>query len=150
MVGANAYFNINPVRIVFVNFFKLYLEIEKTRFGERLDFEEELDEESLDVNVPNMILQPLYENAIKHGVYESTETVHIKLKTQKPDAAILISISNDYDPETIAPGGTGTGLNNVRRRLELYYGNRAWLKTLKDNRVFRAELYIPEKSDKQT
>jgi len=129
---------------------KLYLDIEKTRFGEKLEFADDLDDKSLDVEVPNMILQPLYENAIKHGVYESTETVNIKLRTQKLDAAISICISNDYDPETIAPGGTGTGLNNVRRRLELYYGNRAWLKTLKEGRVFRAELYIPEKSDNLT
>jgi LytS/YehU family sensor histidine kinase len=126
---------------------KLYLDIEKTRFGERLEFEEDLSEESLDVKVPNMILQPLYENAIKHGVYESTGTVNVKLSTRKLDAGISISISNDYDPETIAPGGTGTGLNNVSRRLELYYGTRAWLKTQKEERVFTAEIYIPEKSD---
>ena len=126
---------------------KLYLDIEKTRFGERLEFEEDLSDDSLDVKVPNMILQPLYENAIKHGVYESTGTVNVKLSTRKLDAAISISISNDYDPETIAPGGTGTGLSNVRRRLELYYGNRAWLKTQKEDRVFIAEIYIPEKSD---
>lgn len=129
---------------------KLYLDIEKTRFGEKLEFEEALGDESLDVKVPNMILQPLYENAIKHGVYESTETVNIKLKTRRLDAGVLISISNDYDPEAIAPGGTGTGLNNVRRRLELFYGKGAWLGTHKEGGLFKAEIFIPEQSDKRT
>ncbi len=126
---------------------RLYLDIEKIRFGERLEIEEDINEECLTVKVPNMILQPLYENAIKHGVYESPDTVNIKLMARRLDDAVTISISNDFDPETIPPGGTGTGLNNVRRRLELYYGNRAWLKTVKEAGVFTAELFIPEQTD---
>jgi len=126
---------------------RLYLDIEKIRFGERLELEEDISEECLAVKVPNMILQPLYENAIKHGVYESTDTVNIKLMARRIDDSVTISISNDFDPETIPPGGTGTGLDNVRRRLELYYGNRAWLKTVKEAGVFTAELLIPEKTD---
>ncbi|MBN1387133.1 MAG: histidine kinase [Bacteroidales bacterium] len=126
---------------------RLYLDIEKIRFGERLVLEEDVQEECLRVRVPNMILQPLYENAIKHGVYESAEAVSIKLIAKRVNGAISIIISNDFDPECIPAGGTGTGLNNVRRRLELYYGNRAWLKTKKEESVFTAELYIPEQAD---
>ena len=126
---------------------RLYLDIEKIRFGERLVLEENVQDECLVVRVPNMILQPLYENAIKHGVYESADVVKIKLSAKRVNGAITISISNDFDPESIPPGGTGTGLNNVRRRLELYYGNRAWLKTIKEDSVFTAELYIPEQAD---
>ena len=125
---------------------RLYLDIEKIRFGERLVLEENIGEDCLDFNIPNMILQPLYENAIKHGVYESTGTVGIKLNTRKENGGILITIVNDFDPESIPAGGTGTGLLNVRRRLELYYGNRAWLKTSKEDNIFTAGLYIPEKS----
>ncbi|HDZ41869.1 MAG TPA: histidine kinase [Bacteroidetes bacterium] len=126
---------------------RLYLDIEKIRFGERLEFREDVSDECLKVKVPNMILQPLYENAIKHGVYESPDKVRIKLTARRLNGAISISISNDFDPETIAHGGTGTGLNNVRRRLELYYGNRAWLKTVKEAGLFTAEIYIPEHTD---
>ena len=126
---------------------RLYLDIEKIRFGERLVLEENVQDECLVVRVPNMILQPLYENAIKHGVYESADVVNINLSAKRVNGAINISISNDFDPESIPPGGTGTGLNNVRRRLELYYGNRAWLKTIKEDSVFTAELYIPEQAD---
>ena len=126
---------------------RLYLDIEKIRFGERLVLEEDIQEECLSVRIPNMILQPLYENAIKHGVYESTDAVSIKLNAKRVNGAITITIRNDFDPESIPAGGTGTGLNNVRRRLELYYGNRAWLKTQKEDSVFTAELYIPEQAD---
>lgn len=126
---------------------RLYLDIEKVRFGERLVLEEDIGKDCLSSRIPNMILQPLYENAIKHGVYESTDTVSIKLSAKRVNAAIKISIVNDFDPESITPGGTGTGLKNIRRRLELYYGDRAWLRTDKKDRVFTAELYIPEQAD---
>ncbi|MEA1886453.1 MAG: histidine kinase [Bacteroidota bacterium] len=126
---------------------RLYLDIEKIRFGERLVLEEKVQKECLTVNIPNMILQPLYENAIKHGVYESSDAVNIKLNAKRINGAIIISISNDYDPESITSGGTGTGLKNVRRRLELYYGNKAWLKTTRDKGMFTAELFIPEQAD---
>ncbi len=57
---------------------RLYFEIEKVSFGDRLSTEENIEEKCLDVKIPVMLLQPLYENAIKHGVYESTERVSIK------------------------------------------------------------------------
>ena len=126
---------------------RLYLEIEKVRFGERLLLEEKFAKECLAVRIPNMILQPLYENAIKHGVYESTEAVSIKLEAKRVNGAIEISIINDFDPDSIPAGGTGTGLNNVRRRLELYYGHRASLQTQKGNNKFTAKLHIPEQAD---
>lgn len=126
---------------------RLYLDIEKVRFGERLILEENVSPECLKFPIPNMILQPLYENAIKHGVYESTDTVSIRLRAEAINGGMLISISNDYDPASIPAGGTGTGLNNVRRRLELYYGRRSWLKTKKDKSIFTAELFIPGKTE---
>lgn len=128
---------------------KLYLDIEKVRFGERLVFIEDVGDECRDVQVPNMILQPLYENAIKHGVYESTDRVRIKLAARRSSGSVSISISNDYDPENIAPGGTCTGLNNVRRRLELYYDKRGWLDITKEEGIFTAEITIPEQTGRE-
>lgn len=126
---------------------RLYLDIEKVRFGERLILEENVSPDCLDFRIPNMILQPLYENAIKHGVYESTGKVSIRLSAEALNDGILIGIRNDYDPASIPAGGTGTGLENIRRRLELYYGRRSWLKIKKDNSIFTAELFIPGKTD---
>ncbi len=126
---------------------RLYLDIEKIRFGEKLMLEEKVCDECMTVRIPNMILQPLYENAIKHGVYESTNKVNIRLSAERTNGAMRISIKNDFDPESIPAGGTGTGLLNVRRRLELYYGERAWLKTVKEGNIFVAELLIPEQAD---
>jgi sensor histidine kinase YesM len=126
---------------------RLYLEIEKVRFGDKLILKEQFDKTSLSVNVPNMILQPLYENAIKHGVYESIDKVIINLDVKRSNGGIRIKIANNYDPEAIPVRGTGTGLINVRRRLELYYGARGHLITEKENKRFIAELYIPEQTD---
>lgn len=126
---------------------RLYLDIEKVRFGEKLILKEDISDECLKHMVPNMILQPLYENAVKHGVYESVDKVYINLTTKQTDKGILIIISNNFDPDSIPAGGTGTGLPNVRRRLELFYGNRAWIKTVKRLKEFTAELFIPESID---
>lgn len=122
---------------------RLYMEIEKVRFGERLILEEKTEEQGLDVSVPNMILQPLYENAVKHGVYESVDRVVININITKNDAGTTIRIINDYDPDTAPARGTGTGLKNVQRRLDLYYNKEAWLGTKKENGKFTAELFIP-------
>jgi len=122
---------------------RLYLDIEKVRFGERLTLEEEVDPGCLNVKIPVMILQPLYENAIKHGVYESTEKVTITTSVTSTKEYIEISISNNFDPTAIAALGTGTGLSNVSRRLELLYGKKATLLTEKQNGIFMVKLFIP-------
>ncbi len=122
---------------------KLYLEIEKTRFGEKLVLEESIEEATLEAKVPNMILQPLYENAIKHGVYESVEKVVIVIKINMHGNGLIIRIINDFNPENVPVRGTGTGLQNVRRRIDLFYNKEAYLTTKKENSKFIAELYIP-------
>src|SRR5664280_149172 len=122
---------------------RLYLDIEKVRFGDRLSTEEHIEGMTLDAKIPTMLLQPLYENAVKHGVYESTESVRIITRAKIIEGYIEIIISNDYDPAPSAKRGTGTGLLNVTRRLELFYGNKASIKTLKENGIYSVTLYIP-------
>ena len=121
----------------------LYLDIEKVRFGEKLTTEENIEKECLDIKIPVLLLQPLYENAVKHGVYESTERVRIMTRAKIIDGFIEIIISNNYDPAPSLKRGTGTGLLNVSRRLELFYGNKASLKTSKENGIYSVTLYIP-------
>jgi two-component system, LytTR family, sensor kinase len=122
---------------------RLYLDIEKVRFGDRLSIEEKIDENCLEIKMPVMILQPLYENAVKHGVYESTECVRITTQAKIVDGYIKITIGNNYDEAPSSRKGTGTGLLNVARRLELFYGTRASVKALKENGLYTVTLYIP-------
>jgi sensor histidine kinase YesM len=122
---------------------RLYLDIEKVRFGSKLRFDEDIDQASLEVKIPNMILQPLYENAIKHGVYESIEEVIVTVVTKISRGRLAIVIENDFDPDNIPARGTGTGLRNVRRRLELFYNNDASLETRKIENRFVVEINLP-------
>jgi Histidine kinase len=122
---------------------RLYLDIEKVRFGDKLTTEETIDPVCLDFKIPVMLLQPLYENAVKHGVYESTESVRIITNAKFIEGYIEISISNNYDQTPTLKRGTGTGLMNVSRRLELFYGNKGSIKTLKENGIYTVTLYLP-------
>ena len=122
---------------------RLYFEIEKVRFGDRLSTEEDIQERCLEVKMPVMLLQPLYENAIKHGVYESTERVSIKTTISCNSEFVEIIISNNYDPSPSSVKGTGTGLINVSRRLDLVYGKRASIKAVKENGIYSVSLFIP-------
>jgi two-component system LytT family sensor kinase len=122
---------------------RLYLEIEKVRFGDKLTTEENIETNCLDFKLPVMLLQPLYENAVKHGVYESTETVRIITEIKILERYLVITIKNNYDTAPALRKGTGTGLLNVTRRLELFYGNKASMKTTKENNIYTVTLYIP-------
>jgi two-component system LytT family sensor kinase len=122
---------------------RLYLDIEKVRFGDKLVTEENIEGRCLGFMIPVMLLQPLYENAVKHGVYESTQSVSIITSAKVVENYIEIVISNNYDPTVSGKKGTGTGLQNVKRRLELFYGNKASIKTTKDDGIYTVTLYIP-------
>jgi two-component system LytT family sensor kinase len=126
-----------------LEYLRLYLDIEKVRFGDRLSIDESIDENCLEIKMPVMILQPLYENAVKHGVYESTESVRISTQAKTVDGYLNITISNNYDIAPSSKRGTGTGLLNVARRLELFYGNKASIKALKEKGIYTVTLYIP-------
>jgi two-component system, LytTR family, sensor kinase len=122
---------------------RLYFDIEKVRFGDKLSTEEDIQEKCLETKMPVMLLQPLYENAIKHGVYESTERVSIKTKISCNGEYVEILISNNYDSAPSSVKGTGTGLINVSRRLDLFYGKRASIKTIKEDGIYSVSLFIP-------
>lgn len=121
----------------------LYLDIEKVRFGNKLVSEATIRDDCYDVMLPVMLLQPIYENAIKHGVYESLETVKINTTAEILNGYLNISVSNNFDPESIPNKGTGTGLINVARRIELVYGKRGLINTKKENNLFTVNISIP-------
>jgi two-component system LytT family sensor kinase len=122
---------------------ELYLQIEKIRFGDKLVFEKEVSELCAEGLIPNMILQPLFENAVKHGVYESTEPITIKMVCRGEQAGMHIEISNNYDPDQVSRKGAGIGLKNVRNRLMLIYGRDDLVRVEKSGNLFSVQLFIP-------
>ncbi len=125
---------------------KLYLQIEKVRFGSKLNPVFDIDENCLKAEIPNMILQPLYENAIKYGVYEATEPVEIKTICKYNEEFLQIIISNPYDANVQSKKGEGIGLRNIRDRLQIIYGNPYLLKMDDDKKNFTVTLTIPQKT----
>lgn len=126
---------------------RLYLDIEKIRFGDKFDLIEKVDEKALNVEVPSMILQPLFENAIKYGVFESIEKVNIHLKVSSDDEYLKISVENSYETKTKKKKGEGIGLTNIKNRLELFYNQDNLLEINDNNNIFRVIIFIPLKND---
>lgn len=124
---------------------KLYLSIEKVRFGKKLNTEFEISDHCLNAEIPNMILQPLFENAIKYGVYETTEQVTIKTVSECKGNTLRVSIQNDYDTSTIKKKGEGIGLRNIRKRMEIIYNNPDLIKIIDHKTSFEVQLIIPQK-----
>jgi len=124
---------------------KLYLNIEKVRFGSKLNPIFDIGENCLNAQLPNMILQPLYENAIKYGVYEATEPVDVVTVARCNPNFLQIVISNSFDPGVQSKKGEGIGLRNIRDRLQIIYNNPHFLKMEVEKNVFTVTLTIPQK-----
>lgn len=121
---------------------KLYLDIEKIRFEDKFDYIEEINEDCKNVEIPSMILQPLFENAIKHAVYETMDKVLIKLTCKQIDGYLKISLENNFEGLSNKKGA-GVGLKNIRERLALIYNQDNLLEVKKDNGIFRVNIFIP-------
>lgn len=108
-----------------LDFLTRYLEIQRTRFGERLVIRHEIAPETLDARVPNLILQPLVENAIEHGIEPRARAGEIVLRSQLADGVLKIEVCDDG--QGLAPGTTpkdGIGLSNTRARLQQLHGDQ--------------------------
>lgn len=127
---------------------RLYLQIEEIRFGNNLQYRFETEKECCDHLVPNLILQPIFENAIKYGVYEASIPVEIRLEAQNKGDHMEIRIINDFDPESVPRKGEGVGLSNINNRLRLIYGNSRLLTAELGDNQFKVILIIPYKIDK--
>lgn len=127
-----------------MNNIHLYLQIEKVRFGDKLHPVFHIDDDSLGARLPNMILQPLYENAVKYGVYEATEPVELITRCRMKGKMLEISIMNNYDPAVLIKKGEGIGLRNIRDRLQLIYNNPLLMKVGDSGGKFEVVLAIPQ------
>ncbi|WP_255501595.1 sensor histidine kinase [Olivibacter sp. SDN3] len=124
---------------------KLYLEIEKVRFGHRLETTIDYPEDCEHCLLPAMILQPLVENAIKYGLYDTTGNVQITIRAKKEDNGLFIAIQNPFDKESNRPHkGTGFGLRGVQRRLFLLFGRTDLLQTQHTAHIFTSNIKIPQ------
>src|SRR6185503_3550062 len=102
-----------------------YLEIEQMRFQDRLTVDFNVENETLDAQIPNLILQPLVENAIRHGIAPLAEAGRILIKSRRENGFIELSISDNGAGFRDSAGvQNGIGLKNTRERLEKLYGER--------------------------
>jgi sensor histidine kinase YesM len=129
----------------------LYLDIEQVRFGDRLRVVQVIPGSCMRHKLPALILQPLYENAIKHGVYEQLETVEIRTEVKCREGLLEIFISNTYDPmQKSSVKGTGIGLKNVRSRLELMYGIPDLVTIERTRDMYRVKIVVPQTDDQDS
>lgn len=120
-----------------------FLAIEKVRFGDRLRMEENISEESRGCWIPPLLLQPLLENAVSHGIASMADGGLIRLDTRVGDGRLTVLVENDRDDEAPSRKRNGVGLKNVRSRLEARYGKNATLSTNASEDKFRASLSLP-------
>jgi hypothetical protein len=120
-----------------------YLEVERVRFGERLRVEEQVEAACAECLVPALLLQPLVENAVKHGIAGLIEGGSIRLSVSRDAAGVTILLENGFDPEMPPPRNIGLGLTHVRRRLQASYGDAASLDAGGVDGIYRVVLRFP-------
>jgi two-component system, LytTR family, sensor histidine kinase AlgZ len=120
-----------------------FLSIEQVRFGPRLQIERSIDETATGCSVPPLILQPLVENAVTHGIAGILEGGVIRLEAVRRDGRLAIVIENPRDMDVPAPKRRGLGLDNVRQRLAAVFGKAATMDTSAEGGRFRVELDLP-------
>lgn len=127
-----------------LHYLQLYLDIEKVRFGHRLNTAFFIAPETEDLLLPVLLLQPIVENAIKFGLYDTLDDITISVEARRVDGELLIEVRNPYHPETAAPKGTGFGLSSIERRLFLLFARHDLLSTDATDSVFTTRLRIPQ------
>lgn len=131
-----------------LQYLQLYLDIEKVRFGNRLATTIEIEEHTPAMKLPALLLQPIVENAIKFGLYDTVGETVIRLQTKQLDNLLVIEVSNPFDPETSSPKqGTGFGLKSVQRRLYLLFARTDLLGTAVKENIFITTVKIPQQSN---
>jgi hypothetical protein len=120
-----------------------YLDIEQVRFGERLRVERTVDPSVLSCPVPPLLLQPLVENAIKHGVQNVLEGGAVRLEVRREGALLVLTVENPLAADAPARPGEGVGLENVRRRLAASGAREAKLTAGRLDDRYRVKLELP-------
>jgi hypothetical protein len=122
---------------------RAYLELEQCRLASRLDVQIEVDDAALQVPIPALSIQPLVENAVKHGVALRIEPGYVRIKAECRNGELRISVENSASRRATEAPVTGVGLQNVRRRLEICYGAGAELRFSPGMEFTTVEIRIP-------
>jgi two-component system sensor histidine kinase AlgZ len=124
-----------------------YLAIEQVRFGDRMRVRWDIDPNANSARLPPLLLQPLVENAVKHGVEPSPETAKLRIRTERRGSMVLIEVINSLPPLRWAdeplPRGHGIALANVRDRLRLLHDMQAQFSAGMDQKHYRVRIAIP-------
>ena len=125
-----------------------FIAVEKIRFGARLNMQENVDPAALACSVPPLLLQPLVENAVVHGIANLIDGGWIRMEVKQMDVKdaggrIAVIVENQFDPEAPARHRNGVGLSNVRQRLETRYGNNASIDVKAEGESFRVAISLP-------
>ena len=119
-----------------------YLAIEQVRFGDRIRVQWSIDHLANSARLPPLILQPLVENAVKHGVEPSAQGADIKVSTERRGSRVIVKVSNTM-PVTQSVAGSGVALDNVRERLGLLHDLQAQFQCGIKSGVFQVRLELP-------
>ena len=120
-----------------------FLAIEKVRFGDRLRMEEKIEDDAKRCIIPALLLQPLLENAVSHGIASMADGGLIRLEARVQDGRLGIIVENDRDEEAPSRRRNGVGLKNVRSRLEARYGKEATFRADAEEDKFRVSMSLP-------
>jgi two-component system sensor histidine kinase AlgZ len=120
-----------------------YLAIERIRFGPRLELVQEIDESVRGCRVPPLLLQPLVENAVKHGIGQLLDGGTLRIAAVREGGQVRISVDNGCDPDRVPQQGEGIGLVNTRRRVEMFYGPGARVEIVDEPARFHVALVLP-------
>lgn len=121
-----------------------YLAIEQVRFGDRIQVEWSIDDKAASARLPPLLLQPLVENAVKHGVEPSAQGARIRVSTQRRGSTVVIKVSNTVGPEPQnLSKGHGLALNNVRERLSLLHDVQGRFHYGMKDGVFQVRVEVP-------
>jgi hypothetical protein len=120
-----------------------FLRVESVRYGDRLQVSEEIDDRCLSVPMPPLLLQPLVENALKHGIGGLVGGGEVLIGARCSDERLTVWVENPVDLESTTKKGAGVGLVNVRQRLKKAFGEEARLRSGRSGETYRAEVVIP-------
>jgi sensor histidine kinase YesM len=120
-----------------------FLAIEEVRFGERLRKKFEIDRDALSLAVPPLVLQPLVENAVHHGVAHLVDGGEVMVRARQRDGLLELAVENPCDPDRPPSRGAGVGLANVRSRIDTLFGHRASVDVTAAPNNFRVSIVLP-------
>jgi two-component system, LytTR family, sensor histidine kinase AlgZ len=133
-----------------VSLAETFLAIEKVRFGDRLQTRFDIADDVRDVAVPPLMLQPLVENAVHHGVAHMLEGGEVCVQARRREGFLELVVANPCDPDRPASRSTGVGLANVRSRVETLCGHRASVDVDAGESAFRVSILLPAVSTQST